>query len=125
LSVAARKRIGAIAVAAVVSALSLGGCSNSFCVGSGCTLSKEQVAKAAEKQLDKSLQSRGVPALPPVTCPDDLDKKVDATTRCYAKGSFGGSRTGTLGITVTVTSVHGSNANLHFVTDRRIHFDKG
>ena len=49
-----------------------------------------------------------------------MDLKAGETTRCYAKGSFGDGLEGTLGITVTIRSVDGSTANLHFVTDENV-----
>ena len=105
---------------AIALAVLLAGCSGSFCVGSGCSISGDDVAKEAGKQLDKTLQAHGRPPLPPVTCPHDLDKKKGATTRCFAKGDFGGGQTGTLGITATVTRIHNDTAELHFETDKRL-----
>jgi Domain of unknown function (DUF4333) len=98
---------GAVALAAV-----LGGCSESFCVGSGCSISGETVAKKADTAF---ANKPGLPPLPPVTCPDSLDDKVGATTHCFAKGKFNG-KTKTLGITAKVTSKHGDNYHLDFQT---------
>lgn len=60
-------------------------------------------------------QEAGSAPLPPVTCLDSLDKKVGATTHCFAKGKFNG-KTKTLGITAKVTSKHGSHYGLDFQT---------
>ena len=116
------RHILAVCVAGAVFALAvlLTGCSGSFCVGSGCSVSGDDVAKEAEKQLDKTLKAHGRPPLPSVTCRHDLDKKKGASTRCFAKGDFGRGQTGTLGITATVTKVHDDTAELHFETDERL-----
>jgi hypothetical protein len=100
------------ALAGVISlAVVLGGCSESFCVGSGCSISGDTVAKKAEAAFAKK---PGLPPLPPVKCPD-LDNKVDATVHCTATGKFNG-KTRTLGITAKVTSKQGNHYHLDFQT---------
>jgi hypothetical protein len=103
---------GCLVVGAVALAVVLGGCSKSFCVGSGCTISGDTVAKKADQAF---ANKPGLPPLPPVTCPDDLDNKVGATTHCFAKGKFNG-KTRTLGITAKMTSKHGDSYHLDFQT---------
>lgn len=103
---------GCMLAAAVAVAVVLGGCSESFCVGSGCSISGDTVAHKADEAFAKK---PGLPPLPPVTCPDSLDKKVGATTHCFAKGKFNG-KTKTLGITAKVTSKNGSHYGLDFQT---------
>jgi len=105
--------------AAALAAL-LGACSASFSTGGSEKLSAEEVAKEAKKQLDPVVEKQGHPPLPAVTCPHDLDKKKGASMRCEANGSFGDSLEGTLGITATVSSVHGDTADLRFVTDKKV-----
>ena len=104
-------------VGAMLFAFALNGCSGSVHVGDSDTISKSEIADKAQKQLSKKFEAQGLPALPPVTCDDDLDLKVGASTHCEAKGEFG-KLTGTLGITATVASVHGNDADLHFETDK-------
>lgn len=104
--------VGAALVGSIAAAVALGGCSESFCVGSGCSISGDTVAHKADVAFAKK---PGLPPLPPVTCPDSLDKKVGATTHCFAKGKFNG-KTKTLGITAKVTSKHGSHYGLDFQT---------
>ena len=104
--------IGICATAGTIAlAVVFGGCSESFCAGSGCTISGEVVAKKAEEAFGKK---PGLPPLPPVKCPD-LDNKVGATVHCTATGKFNG-KTKTLGITAKMTSKHGSHYNLDFQT---------
>jgi hypothetical protein len=105
-----------VAVPAVAVAIVLGGCSKSFCVGSGCSISGDTVAQKAQTALQKTAQRNGLHALPPVTCPDSLDLKTGATTQCTATGNFGNGKTQTLGITAKVTSVHGQKYSLDFHT---------
>jgi hypothetical protein len=104
--------IAGCAVLGAVLAIALGGCSESFCVGSGCSISADTVAKKAE---DAFAKKQGLPPLPPVTCPSDLDLKKGATEHCVAKGDFNG-RQRTLGITAKVASVHGQKYDLDFQT---------
>jgi uncharacterized protein DUF4333 len=104
--------VASVVAGAVALAVVLGGCSESFCAGSGCSISGDTVAHKADEAFAKK---QGLPPLPPVTCPDDLDNKVGATTHCFAKGKFNGT-TKTLGITAKVTSKHGSSYHLDFQT---------
>lgn len=99
-------------------AIALSGCS--ACVGSGCTTSGKDLAKEAQTQFNKVAEARGRPPLPPITCPHDIKNETGATTRCFAKGNFGGGLNGTLAITVTVTSVTGSTVNFHFDSDGQV-----
>jgi Domain of unknown function (DUF4333) len=108
----------AVVVGALFLAFALYGCEASFEVGGdNNSISDEDVASKARTQLSKKFTAEGLPPLPPVTCEDDLEEKVGATTHCTAKGDFG-RLTGTLGITATVTSVKGSRTELHFETDK-------
>jgi hypothetical protein len=82
--------------------------------GDDDTISKERVAEKARTQLDKKFASQGLPALPPVTCDEDLERKVGETTDCEAKGDFG-KQSGT----AKVTAVDGSDTELEFTTAKR------
>jgi hypothetical protein len=104
--------VGVAVVGTIAFAVVLGGCSESFCAGSGCSISGDTVAKKADTAF---ANKPGLPPLPPVTCPDSLDNKVGATTHCFAKGKFNG-KTKTLGITAKMTSKHGSSYHLDFQT---------
>jgi hypothetical protein len=107
-----------VGLAAAAAAIAISGCS--VCVGSGCSTSGSDLAGIVRSRFNKSLQAQGKPALPPVTCPHDIKNTVGATTRCFAKGNFGAGQTGTLGITVTVTSVNGSTVNFDFKADQQL-----
>ena len=73
------------------------------------SLAAEDVATGAEDALEEQVGRR-----PDVTCPDDLEAKVGAETRCTltAKGLEG-----EYGVTVTVTSVEGDTANFDVQVD--------
>jgi hypothetical protein len=105
--------IGALSTAL---AAALGGCS--FCVGTGCTTDGANLAHEVQQQLGKVVLQRGLPPLPPVTCPHSIKNQTGATTTCYAKGNLGGGERGIIPIKVTVTGVAGSIVNLHFVTGK-------
>jgi hypothetical protein len=104
--------VGCVVAGAMTLAAVLGGCSESVCVGSGCSISGDTVAHKADVAFAKK---PGLPPLPPVTCPDSLDDKVGATTHCVSKGKFNGKQR-TLGITAKVTSKHGDDYHLDFQT---------
>jgi hypothetical protein len=101
-------RRGAIAVAAAAAVL-VGGCSAST---GDPTVDKSEVAKQAQLQFNRIARQRGAAKFPAIKCPHDLKAKAGATTRCSAKGADG-----TLGITVTVTSVKDKKAQLRFKGD--------
>jgi hypothetical protein len=98
----------AVAAAAAVAVLAAG-CSAS---SGDPTVDKAEVAKQAQSQFNRIARQRGVAHFPKIKCPKDLKAKAGATTRCSAKGTDG-----TLGITVTVTSVKDKKAQLHFKGD--------
>ncbi len=75
-------------------------------------VSSDEVAKQAQTQFDQIAQKAGQKKFPTIKCPDDLEAKKGAKTRCTAKGNDG-----TLGITVTVASVKGDKARLNFQGD--------
>jgi hypothetical protein len=100
-----RLAIATVAAAAVLA----GGCSSST---GDPTVDKDAVAKQAQLQFDRIARQKGVSKFPTIKCPDDLKAKKGAKTRCSAKGTDG-----TLGITVTVTSVKDKKAQLHFKGD--------
>lgn len=113
-----RREVFAVIVGAMLLAFAMNGCSASVHVGSSDTISASEVASKAQDQLSKKFTSQGLPALPPVTCDSDLDRKVGDSTHCEAKGDFG-KVPGTLGLTASVASVDGSHAELHFETDNK------
>jgi hypothetical protein len=112
-----RKEAAGLALAVLVVVV-VSGCSADVHIGGSDTLSASDIAKEAEKQLNKKLEAENLPPLPPVTCDGDLDNKVGDTTHCEAKGDFGKAGTGTLGITAKVTSVDGDTGHLSFTTDK-------
>jgi Domain of unknown function (DUF4333) len=103
-----------IAIATVILvAFAVAGCSGSVHIGSSNSLSKDDVAKQAQTQLNKKYTAKGLPPIPAVTCDSDLQLKVGSSTKCESTGDFG-KQQGTLDITATVTSVHGSTGDVHY-----------
>lgn len=114
MSASGRVRRTVVCPAAVALAAVLAGCS--FCTGSGCTTSATDLAREVQTQFAKLAKSRGLPPLPPVTCPNAIRNEVGARAICYAKGDLGRGQRGVLPINVTVTSVNGSTVNFDFHT---------
>lgn len=90
-------------VAATAAGLMLVGCSTQL------TLDKDKLADTVSKKL---AANTGRPA-PNISCPEDLTGKVGTTTRCTLTADDGS----TLGITVTVTSVEGTNVKFDIQAD--------
>ncbi|MFF2504813.1 DUF4333 domain-containing protein [Streptomyces sp. NPDC058067] len=100
------------ALSAVAAGALLVGCSGSVSVGkSDPKLSK---AKLADTVGEKLAATTGQPK-PDVTCPEDLVGKVGNTGRCTLTASDGS----TLGVTVKVSSVEGSNINFDIKADEK------
>ena len=99
--------------AAAVAAVALAGCDGSFCVGDGCTLPGDDVAKEAQTSLNPVIQKQTGQDLPPVTCPGDIDNEVGATMHCTSTGEFGGKEK-TLGIDVEVKSIDEDTETTNF-----------
>jgi hypothetical protein len=81
-------------------------------LAAGCgtgTVSKGDVAKAAEDSLEQQVGQR-----PDVACPDDLEAKVGAKTRCTLTAD---GLDGKYGVTVTVTKVDGDQASFDVQVD--------
>lgn len=97
--------------AGVAIVLAFAGCGSS----SDDTVSKEDVQKQAQAKFDEIAQKQGAKTFPKITCPDDLDAEKGKTVRCSATGADG-----TLGITVTVTSVEDGKVNLNFKGDDKL-----
>jgi hypothetical protein len=79
------------------------------------TISKDDVAKKVQPEFDKLAQDAGQEKFPEITCEDDLKAEEGSSTRCSATGPDG-----TLGITVTVSSVEDGNAKLSFKADEQV-----
>jgi len=84
----------------------LAGCPTA--VAQTVTVDKEAVASAVSDQLAKQV------GRPPdsVTCPEDLEGVVGTQLRCELVAG-----NDTYGVTVTVTSVKGTNVNFHIAVD--------
>ena len=80
----------------------LAGCPTA--VAQTVTVDKEAVASAVSDQLAKQVGSRP----DSVTCPADLEGVVGTELQCELVAG-----TDTYGVTVTVTSVKGTNVNFH------------
>ena len=88
--------LGCIAAISLV----LGACSASVSVGTK-TIAQDELQTEVQSQLSKTVGKQA----PPITCPGDLDAKVDASTTCTLTDS--GS---TYDVAVKVTSVDGGTA---------------
>ncbi|MCU1670913.1 MAG: hypothetical protein JWP40_3840 [Blastococcus sp.] len=75
------------------------------------SLTATSVATGAENALEKQVGTR-----PTVSCPNDLDARVGATTRCTLTA---GSDPTKYGVTVTVTSVKDANATFDVKVDTK------
>ena len=84
----------------------LAGCSTA--VAQTVTVDKETVAAAVSDQLAKQVGSRP----DSVTCPADLEGVVGTQLRCELVAGKD-----TYGVTVTVTSVKGTNVNFNIAVD--------
>jgi hypothetical protein len=73
------------------------------------TVTKDDVAKAAEDSLEQQVGQR-----PDVSCPKDLEAKVGATTRCTLTAD---GLDGTYGVTVKVTKVEDDKASFDVQVD--------
>jgi hypothetical protein len=76
--------------------------------GSG-TLTADDIAEGAETALEEQVGAR-----PDVSCPEDLEAEVGAETRCTLTA---GDDPTEYGVTVTITSVEGDNANFDVQVD--------
>lgn len=97
-------------LATTAAALLLAGCSGSVHVGTSTP--KLGADKLADTVAEKLAATTGQPK-PQVTCPEDLAGKVDTTTRCTLTAADGT----TMGVTVTVTSVDGTQINFDIKVD--------
>jgi hypothetical protein len=99
-----------IVISAVTISTLLVGCSASANVEkSEPKLSADKLASTLAQKL---AATTGQPT-PDVTCPEDLTGKAGTTTRCTLTTGDGS----TLGVTVTVSSVDGSQINFGFEAD--------
>jgi hypothetical protein len=90
-------------------ALLLAGCSGEIHVGGAPKLSRDKLADTVAQKL---ADTTGRPE-PDITCPEDLTGKVGASARCTLTADDGS----TLGVTVTVTSVDGSQVDFDIKAD--------
>ncbi len=105
----AKSSVASLLVTATA-ALLLAGCTGSI-GGSTPQLPKDKLADTVARKL---AATTGRPK-PDITCPEDLEGKVGTTTRCTLTGDDGS----TLGVTVTVTSVDGSQINFDIKADNK------
>ncbi|WP_405387636.1 DUF4333 domain-containing protein [Streptomyces sp. NBC_01102] len=105
-----RLSTAAWSLAAMTAGALLTGCSGSVSIGNtDPELSADKLATTVGKKL---AATTGQP-VPDVTCPEDLAGKVGTTTRCTLTAGDGS----TVGVTVTVTSVDGSQINFDIKAD--------
>jgi hypothetical protein len=87
-----------------VAVLGLAGC------GAG-SVPADDVASAAAQALQEQV---GADVTPDISCPDDLEAEVGASTRCTLTAE---GLDGEYGVTVTVNSVDGDKANFDVEVD--------
>ncbi|WP_244189314.1 DUF4333 domain-containing protein [Streptomyces incarnatus] len=97
-------------LSAVAAGTLLTGCSGSVSVGK--SEPKVSAGKLATTVSERLAAQTGRPK-PHITCPEDLAGKVGSSTRCKLTADDGS----TLGVTVTVTSVQGSQINFDIKAD--------
>lgn len=78
-------------------------------VGCSMSLAADEVATQAENALEEEVGSR-----PDIICPDDLEAEVGAEARCILTA---GDDPTEYGVTVTVTSVDGGQAEFDVEVD--------
>lgn len=93
----------ALPVVALAAVAGLAGCSSS--------ISQADLEKQVKDQLTEQVGT----APDDVSCPDELETKVDAETRCVLTAGED-----QVGVTVTVTSVDGDKYNLDIVVDDKV-----
>src|SRR3954451_8523573 len=93
-----------ILCAALLAAV-LAGCGTS-------TIKRSELEKETQRALTKSVGQQA----PEAVCPDELEAKKGATTRCHM--DFPEKKR--LGITVTVSSVDGNNARFDIAADEKL-----
>ncbi|EST30878.1 DUF4333 domain-containing protein [Streptomyces niveus] len=90
--------------------LLLVGCSGSVGIGTSTPeVSKDKLADTVAERLAATTGQ----TKPDVTCPEALEGKADATTRCTLTAADGS----TLGVTVTVSAVDGDNVDFDIKAD--------
>jgi hypothetical protein len=87
----------------------LAGCS--VHIGSGKAVDKNKVEQEVSTELTKSVGQKPKS----ITCPGDLKAKVGTTMRCKLTASDGS----TIGLTLRVTSVKGSDVEFHIQVDKK------
>lgn len=93
-------------LASALLALSLTAC------GSGGTVDQAELEENVQTQLSESVGQQA----PEASCPDELKAEEGAETRCTM--DFG--EEGTLGVSVTVTSVDGDNVKFDIQADEEL-----
>ncbi|MFE4613885.1 DUF4333 domain-containing protein [Streptomyces niveus] len=97
-------------LSAMAAGVLLAGCSGSVSVGTSTPkVSKDKLADTVAERLAATTGQ----AKPDITCPEALEGKVDATTRCTLTAADGS----TLGVTVTVSAVDGDNVDFDIKAD--------
>ena len=95
-------------LAALLTALVLGGCSFEFSTGDG-SVPADEVAKEARASLNELAEEEGLPAIEGIECPEDLEGEVAATIECSAR-----SGDEEFDVTATVTGVDGDQVEMEF-----------
>ncbi|MEW2134806.1 DUF4333 domain-containing protein [Streptomyces sp. NPDC005435] len=102
-----------LSLSAVVAGVLVSGCSASVHVGK--TEPKVSAGKLGDTVAERLAAQTGRPK-PDVSCPEDLPGKVGTKTRC----TLTADDKSTVGITVTVTSVKGSQINFDIKADNKV-----
>lgn len=100
-----RRHLAPVLVAAAFTASLLAGCSASVDVG-GNSISSDELASQVTTALAGEMKV-DLDKMPTITCPDDLDATVGASTTCVLKDDTTGE---SYDVAVKVTSIDGSKA---------------
>ncbi|MDO8733202.1 MAG: DUF4333 domain-containing protein [Actinomycetota bacterium] len=100
-----KRHFAPIVVAAAFASVLLAGCSASVDIG-GQSITSDELSSQVTSALAGEMKV-DVDKVPTITCPEDLDAKVGATTTCLLQDETSGKD---YDVAVKVTSVDGSKA---------------
>jgi len=100
-----RRHLAAALVTTALTSALLAGCSASIDIG-GQSISSEELATQVTAALAESMKV-AADEVPTITCPEDLDATVGASTTCVLQDDTSGKE---YDVAVKVTSIEGSKA---------------
>ncbi len=100
-----RRHLAAVLATTALASALLAGCSASIDIG-GQSISSDELATQVTAALAENMKV-SVDKVPPITCPEDLDATVGASTTCVLQDDASGKD---YDVAVKVTSIEGSKA---------------